>query len=72
MCILFETNVFINRFFIPLSLFPSCPQGEPGLTNTNLMKGQKGQPGIAGTEGLPGIFGLKGEPGPTGLNGLYN
>uniref|UniRef100_A0A669CKU9 Collagen IV NC1 domain-containing protein n=1 Tax=Oreochromis niloticus TaxID=8128 RepID=A0A669CKU9_ORENI len=48
---------------------PAGQKGEPGLTNTNLMKGQKGQPGIAGTEGLPGIFGLKGDPGPTGLNG---
>lgn len=46
-----------------------CSQGEPGLSNTNLMKGRKGEPGFVGPQGLFGNRGIKGNPGPIGTNG---
>lgn len=56
-----------------ISIFSSpCPQGEPGFSNTNVNKGQRGEAGITGPVGLPGNRGAKGNSGPVGQNGHYH
>lgn len=56
---------------IKYSPYSSSVQGEPGSANTDVMKGQKGEPGFSGLVGQPGNRGAKGNTGPAGENGNY-